>query len=669
MAGRGVLRSHTTRLLRGALLVLVIAVVAWVVGTLRRPRPAPPTPPPAESDAGEASRIGKIVHRMFQEGREGLVLEAEKWVGKGQGEVLLEGVEARFGYQAQGEAGSSTIRSESCVYKGDEQEADFSGNVEITTEDGFWLRSDTLVYRGDRGVARTDMPVEFGGQGFSGGATGLDYLAEQGRINLRGDVTIRLEGHEQEEPVEIKSRRAELRRAEGVLRFDDDVEVRRGETVVTAGWLLVNLTEQQTMEQAQFRGGFDLRASPTDALPGMGQLPAALGERHLSGGRLDLRFRLDRSLESAVAMPQAELALRAAQQPERHLLKAGVLAFSFDELGQLSELRGMKGTFLEIEAIAPARAPKRTMSCRWFVARFDSATGEVDSVDFNEDVVFVRGSQRATGFRAFYTAQDSQLILRQDPQLVDDGRDTRLAAQDIYLDAKTGNIKAIDHVRNTYRRAGSTGLLGSSETPTIVTCPFFDYDAGTATAVYRQGALLRSGADEVRAEEIQIEDSGQGKRRVTATGDVVSRMQPRAISAEAPLPAVVEGRAGKMVYEEALGEIVYTGEVVIRQGDIVTRSPKAILRLTEDGASILELIVGEPVEVRQGERTAEGRLGIYTPADQTMVLEGEPVVLIDPTQQVQGRSVTFKVGGDRILIEGREEVRTQTIIRQQGPPP
>jgi lipopolysaccharide transport protein LptA len=202
-----------------------------------------------------------------------------------------------------------------------------------------------------------------------------------------------------------------------------------------------------------------------------------------------------------------------------------------------------------------------------------------------------------------------------------------------------------------------------------VTCPSFDYDAATATAVYQRGALLRSGADEVRADEIRIEDSGHGKRRLTATGEVVSRMQPRPSSKQATLPAIVEGRAEKMVYEETLGEIVYTDDVVIQQGDIVTHSPTATLRLSEDGADVRELVVGEPVEVQQGERTAEGRIGVYTPAEQTMVLEGERVVLTDPTQQVQGRSVTFEVGGDRILIEGQEQVRTQTVIRPQGPPP
>ena len=37
----------------------------------------------------------------------------------------------------------------------------------------------------------------------------------------------------------------------------------------------------------------------------------------------------------------------------------------------------------------------------------------------------------------------------------------------------------------------------------------------------------------------------------------------------------------------------------------------------------------------------------------------------DATGQVQGRSLTFHVGDERVLVDGREEVRTQMIIKQE----
>jgi lipopolysaccharide transport protein LptA len=124
-----------------------------------------------------------------------------------------------------------------------------------------------------------------------------------------------------------------------------------------------------------------------------------------------------------------------------------------------------------------------------------------------------------------------------------------------------------------------------------------------------------------------------------------------------------------MVYEEAASRIVYTGDVEIRQGDILTRSPKAVVTLTKDGGAVDRLVAGEPVEVQQGARRATGEQGTYTPANETLVLVGEKVVLQDADRRLEGRVLTFEVGNDRIRVDGREEVRTEAVFRRKEPPP
>ena len=148
---------------------------------------------------------------------------------------------------------------------------------------------------------------------------------------------------------------------------------------------------------------------------------------------------------------------------------------------------------------------------------------------------------------------------------------------------------------------------------------------------------------------------------------MISSLQPRPTSKDKP-PAAVEARAAKMVYEEAKREVIYEGDVAIKQGDIATRSPKARLLLSADGQKLESLKAGEPVEVVQGARKARGTHGTYTPADETMVLTGDKVVLLDPGQEVEGRSLTFRVGDETILVDGQEQVRTQTIIRSRQDP-
>ena len=70
---------------------------------------------------------------------------------------------------------------------------------------------------------------------------------------------------------------------------------------------------------------------------------------------------------------------------------------------------------------------------------------------------------------------------------------------------------------------------------------------------------------------------------------MVSILNPHSEDPQAkPQPQVV-GQAESMVYEEAANRIVYTDDAVIRQGDIVTKSPEATLTLSSDGSGLEKL--------------------------------------------------------------------------------
>ena len=211
--------------------------------------------------------------------------------------------------------------------------------------------------------------------------------------------------------------------------------------------------------------------------------------------------------------------------------------------------------------------------------------------------------------------------------------------------------------------------MSSDSAPTVIVADRLDYASKEKRAVYEGKALLRSGKDEVRAQTLVLEEPAPDRRRMTATGDVVSLLHPRAKEPAEKPPAPVEGRAAQMVYEEARREIQYDGDVVLRQGDIKTKSPKATVTLGEDGGSVKTLVAGEPVEVEQGERRATGTRGTYTPENETMVLVGEKVTLKDPGRQLDGRTLTFHVGDDRILVDGQEQVRTEAVIHRQPKSP
>jgi lipopolysaccharide export system protein LptA len=127
----------------------------------------------------------------------------------------------------------------------------------------------------------------------------------------------------------------------------------------------------------------------------------------------------------------------------------------------------------------------------------------------------------------------------------------------------------------------------------------------------------------------------------------------------------MEARSQEMTYEEAKREARYKGDVSLVQADVKTKSQQALLVLAEDGGSLQRLEATEAVELRQATRIATGQKAVYTPPDKSIVVTGDKVELVDETQKVSGPSLKFFVGDDRILVDGREVARTETILRKR----
>jgi len=662
--------TRGVRVVRGGLLALVLLVGGSVVWTLRhRPAGRPPaSPTPAPSAPPTAARTENIVYRSFKGDKESFVLSALKWVGEDQGDIRLQGVSLNFTYMAKGQPGTSTVTSDECYYNPQQQKASFRGNVVVKTGDGFELKTDTLAYRGDKGVARTESKTAFSRKDLSGTSTGLTYLSQEGRIELPADVVLLLHDPDNQ-PMEIKSGSAVLEREQQTAQFEGGVTVTQGADTLKSGRLLVSFSEEQHLVQRVEAEEDVVMTSAGGQVPGAKGFPGGSGPRELRGKRVEIIVRPDRTLEQVFAGPDGELTVQSSppDPPEKRRLQAKFLTFRFDAQGRVEEVQAQKDAVFEGTPLPPSKSLPRKVTSQSFVAKMDPAKGEPREIEFVKDVGFTDGLRRASAQRGWFDGAKSLLILKEDPKMVDEEEGSELQAEAIDIGTRSGDIAARHSVRHVLHKR--PGLLGTKDEPAIMTSRFFDYAAESRTAKYREEALLRSGKDEIRASEIRVREAGEGKRRLEAEGGVVSRLHPKEEGATGKPAAALEGRAKEMVYDEVKRTVVYKGDVVIRQGDIQTKSPEATLSLTSDGTGIDRLVAGDPVDVRQGTRTASGSRGTYTPRDEKMVLEGEKVTLRDGPKEVKGRSLTFRVGDDSILVEGQELERTETIIEKEPPKP
>lgn len=676
------MRPNRTRLARRALLALLVVVSGAVAWSLRRP---PSRPGPEEAAApppGQGTTVADGSLLRFREGRQKIAVKWQSMVGREGDAMQLRGVEVTVPFVARGRESTATITADECSYEPSVQRAAFRGNVRLKTAEGLELESETLKYWGDEQRAFTRDDVRFRRNASTGSGRGLEYRPGSG-LALYENVRLQLQ-QEGQEPTDVEASSLVVSDDSRILTFDGGVRVQQGRRELRSRKLQLNLdAELSAVERAAAVEDVDLRTG--GGLPGSPGASSG-GEKRLRCRRLNVVFRAQGVLHEAIAVNGASLEVPPGpgDPPERRTIAAPQLDFKFDEEGRLVRVEGRPGrqsdpaasprASVTGEPMPPQPGGPRRVESERFEATLDPASGALRAARFRGSVTFSEPGRRAWAGEAEYEESKATTRLSGDARIVDERDGSELRGRRIVVHSRTRNVEATGDVRHTVGRGGRggrPGVLGGAE-DAVLLCQDFAYDSASRTARYRDNAVLRSGRDEIRAPELVIEESGEGRRRLTGSGGTTSTLFPRPARGEEKAPAKdpvpVESRSRGMVYEEAQGTIVYTGDVEIRQGDILTLSPEAVVTLTRDGGAVERLVAGTPVEVRQGARRATGDRGTYTPANEKLVLVGDRVVLQDADRRLEGRVLTFEVGSDRIRVDGRDEVRTEAVFKRKEPP-
>jgi lipopolysaccharide transport protein LptA len=685
-------RRDPAKAVRRGLLALVALVSAAVAWSLLRPAPKPAdeakAPPP-----GSGTTVGEMTFLRFRDDSRRIEVKAREMVGSQEGTMILHGVEATLPYVHEGRQGTVTIRADECQYQQGLERAAFKGNVVLRTDDGFELESDTLKYWGDKGRAFTRDPLRFKRGSLSGTAHGLEYLAGKG-VTLHAEVRIHMEGAAGP-PTDLESHSATASREERFVTFSGGVAVRQASRELHSATLRLDMSEDMAeVRRATATGDVDLVSGAGAALPGAAAADLAApsgGSKRLRSQKLEVAYRAKGILHQALATGAASLEVEPApsEARERRRVSGPRLRFDFDEQGRLASVHGPRAavarpgpkdrSVLTAEPLEGAEGAPRRVESDSFVATLDPGTGAVQGSEFEGSVAFSEPGRKAWAGHSTYDTAAGTLVLTREPRILDEAEGSELRGREIRIGTRTRAVAASGGVRHEVKGKGRGGLFGGqgkaaaqpgqpAQQPTVFLCREFEYDPRTRSAHYRENAVVRSGTDEVRAPLITLDEPGPGERRMTATGGVASVLHPRPAKGGAKEPAAVEARSREMRYEEAKNRVVYTGNVEIRQGDILTKSPEAVVLLAKDGETVDRMLAGEPVEVHQGLKRASGERGTYTPATETFVLTGEKVVLHDADRRLEGRMLTFEVGSDRIRVDGREEVRTEAVFRRKELP-
>jgi hypothetical protein len=177
--------------------------------------------------------------------------------------------------------------------------------------------------------------------------------------------------------------------------------------------------------------------------------------------------------------------------------------------------------------------------------------------------------------------------------------------------------------------------------------------------------VFETGVSIGRAAEIRYDDAA---RTITYTSPPPQQpVAPTSASPIAPSP-IAPTAAGAIAPPPVAPPPVVPAQLSGPQGDLRALRIEVILAKTASRAERLEAYTA--VNVRLDSRVATGDRLTYFAEDERYVMTGVatvPVNIVEECRETSGRTVTFFKSAERIIVDGNEEVRTQS--KRGGPCP
>jgi lipopolysaccharide export system protein LptA len=195
--------------------------------------------------------------------------------------------------------------------------------------------------------------------------------------------------------------------------------------------------------------------------------------------------------------------------------------------------------------------------------------------------------------------------------------------------------------------------------PVTVTGQTLDYDGAASKATYTGGAQLWQIDTSIKGDTIILDDKTGD---MSASGSVTTTAMLEQENKEKKKERVRSiGTSKDFKYEDAINRATYTGDAHLAgtQSDITAQ--KIELYLKPGGQELDHAEAYEQVTLREQHRKTTGGHLTYTAADETYVVTGVPVIIVDECgRETTGATLTFVKGTDTIVMDGNERGRTRT---------
>jgi LPS export ABC transporter protein LptC len=682
-----------------------IACAIAVYTAIGERRQAPPLERPVREDPRSVIESTGASFEQFRADKQEYVIEAERQLTYEGGATKFVGVKIHVNDRS----GRDFVMSGREAQVGDNrQDIEVTGEVQLSASDGFVATTERATFSEADATVRADGPVQFRKGRIAGSGVGMTYNQRTDMLTLADKVQVAMTDDEDRVTTEFTALTATFARIDHYLSLSGAVHALRDGQILDAqnGRALLSHNDD-VITFIELRGGSRVTGGPAIdsmsagdidldysddgaslervvligdgavALPDDGEAPG----RQFVADRLDLVLAADATVTAVQGRGNVRMTLPAGNGMPQRLIQAaaldavgeagnGLTAARFDEEVEYREAGAGRGS-----RVAKAQTLRVTLSA-----------GDLTEAVFTTRVRFEAGGLQASSGEAVYDPSAGALRLRgaeagRSPRVVDDSIEIDAAAIHVTLAGPVigaeGIVRTVLHP-NAGREGRESnrlpGLLQQGQAARV-TSENLDYRGDTGTATYSGGVMLWQGDTAVRADRVILDQQRAG---LIAAGNARLSL---------PLDGGTSvGRGAEIRYDDPQRRITILGapadernvpergrggaapaiaavpaQLAGPQGDLQAEQIEVFL--AQETSQLNRLDARRRVNARVDTRVATADQLSYVEADGRYVLVGVPrmpVRVVETCRETTGRTVTFFKSTDRIIVDGNEEIRTQS---------
>jgi len=576
------------------------------------------------------------------------------------------------------------------------------GDVHAIASDGLELWTDKATYTESDGTVHALGAVRFSRGRMSGSGVGFTFQKNDNVLTIADQAKLQFAADDEGGgSLQVESGTLQFLRNDHVLHFERTFKALRDRQVIQSDTAVAHVTpDEERIELLELRGSS--RITTAEPMPGGLQL--------MAGRDIDLKYRPDgRTLEQASISDMAVVEIAGDAGTGARQIAANTISVTVADDGATPTLLTGRDN-VRLTMPGETKGSTRTIAARALDAGDGKAaitrarfTGGVQFAERGPDVNRTASSavldvNTTAGFTSIDDARFTQAVRFVDNDMVGTGAVGRYVLDKGILEL-TGSDAAnrTPHVQNHQITVDAARIEVTLEGPIVkasgavkslirpqqddkthvpsmlkpdqpvnVTANEMNYDGAASHAVYTGAAQLWQGETTIKGSAITIDDktgdlSAAGPVTTTSVmlqeGKDGNKEQVRSI-----------GSSKEFNYEDASRRATYTGDAHLTgtQGD--TTAVRIELYLLESGDEIERAEAYENVTLHDQNRTTKGDRLTYHAADERYLVTGKPVTIKDECgRDTVGRTLTFFRTTDRIIVDGNEQVRTQSKGKSSCP--